>query len=94
MEEKSVMTVLGIPGDSQDFPILPLLPLCNQRARMVKHGSIRPDGRPTYKGTQCDLMMHLSPLLMHLLSKRHVKEHVMSTEGASFSYSCTSSQMA
>ena len=60
---------------------------------MVKHGSVQPYGRPTYKGTWCDLMMHVSPLLMHMLLMRHVKECVTSDEGTSVPHSCMSRQM-
>ena len=70
MEGKIVMTILRIPSDSSDLPIQRSLPLQNQRACMVKHASTQPDGIPTYKGTRCDLMIHVSPLLRHVLSKR------------------------
>ena len=88
------MTIIGVPGDSRDYPILNSLLLHNQGACVIKHGSVRPDGRPTYKGTQCDLIMHVSPLLVHMLLTRHLKEHVMSTEGTSVPYICMESQMA
>ena len=61
---------------------------------MVKHGRVRPDGVPTYEGTQSDLMMHVSPLLAHVLSTGHVEERITSTEGTSVPYICTCSQMA
>ena len=79
------MTVLGVPGDYRDFPIPHSLPLCNQRAHMVKHSIIKQDGRPKYKVTGCDLMMYMSPLLMHVLSMRRIKEHVTSNR----KYKCT-----
>ena len=49
MEGKSVMTVLGIPGDSRDYQLLRSLPAHDQRKRGVKQGSVQPDGVPTYK---------------------------------------------
>ena len=60
---------------------------------MVKHGSIQPDGIPTYTGTQSDLMMHVSLLLAHVLSTGHIEEHVTSTDGTSVPYICMCSQM-
>ena len=93
-EDNTVMTVLGVLGESRDYPLLRSLPLCNQRAHVVEHGSVQTDGRPTHKGTLHDLMMHVSPLLVYVLSTTHVKERVTSTEGRSVPYSCTSSQMA
>ena len=60
---------------------------------MVEHGSVQPDGVPTYKGTQSDLMMHMSPLLAYVLSRRHVEGRIMSTKGASVPYTCAWSQM-
>ena len=94
MEGKSVMTVLGFPGDSSDYPLLLLLPARDQGKHVVKQGSVWPDGVPTYKGTWSDLMMHMSPLLAHVLSTGHVEEHIMSTEGTSIPYICMWSQMA
>ena len=61
---------------------------------MVEHGSVRPDGVPTYKGTRSDLMMHLSLLLTYMLSTRDVGERTTSTEGTSVPYICMCSQMA
>ena len=61
---------------------------------MVEHSSVQPDGVPTYKGTWSDLMMHVSPLLGHVLSTGHVQEHITSTKGMSVPYICTWSQMA
>ena len=61
---------------------------------MVEHGSIRPDGRPMYKGTGSDLMMHVSLLLAHVLLMGHVEECITSTEGMSVPYICMCSQMA
>ena len=89
MEGNSVMTVLGDPGDSRDYPLLHSLPARGQGKRVVKHSSVRPDVVPTYKGTWSDLMMHMSPLLGHLLSTGHVAECIMSTEGISVLYICT-----
>ena len=66
------MTVLGVPGDSRDYPLLRSLPARDQRKPVVKHGSLQPDGVPMYKGTWSDLMMHVSPLLAHVLSTGHV----------------------
>ena len=83
MEGKSVMTVLGVSGDSRDSPIPRSLLLCNQMAHMVKHSIIKKDGRPTHKGTLRDLMMRMSPLLVYVLSTKHVKERVTSTKGTS-----------
>ena len=88
------MTVLGYPGDSRNYPLLCSLPLRNQRARMVEHSSVRPDGVPTLEGTLCDLMMHVSPLLVHVLSTRRVAECIMSTDGTSVPYNFTGIQMA
>ena len=88
MEEKSVMNVLGIPGDSRDYPLLHLLPLRNQRKLKVKHSSVRPDGIPMYKSTWSDLMMHLSHLLGYVLSMGHVEERITSTKGTSVPYIC------
>ena len=65
-----VMTILGIPGDFMYLSVPHFLPLRKQRARMVEHSSLIPDGIPTYKVTLCDLMMHVPPLLWHMLSKR------------------------
>ena len=48
---------------------------------MVEHGSIQPDGIPTPEGTLCDMMMHMSPLLAHVLSMRNVEQHLTNTEG-------------
>ena len=61
---------------------------------MVEHSSIQPDGTPTYKGTHCDLMMHVSLLLGHVLLTGHVEERTMSTKGTSVPYICMWSQMA
>ena len=61
---------------------------------MVEHGSVRPDGVPIYKGTRSDLMMHVSPLLAHVLSTGHVEERITSTKGTSVPYICKWSQMA
>ena len=89
MEGKSVMTVLGVPGDSRDYPLLRLLPECNQRKLVVEHGSVQPDGVPMYKGTWSDLMMHVSLLLAHVLLTGHVEEHITSTKGTIVPYICT-----
>ena len=67
MEGKSVMTVLGDPGDSRDYPLSHLLPARDQWERVVKHGSVQPDGVPTLEGTPWKLMLHVSPLLVHVL---------------------------
>ena len=61
---------------------------------MVEHGSVQPDGRPTYKGTPCDMLMSASPLLVHVLSMRQVEECVTSTKGTGVPYICRGSQMA
>ena len=94
MKGKSVMTILGDPGDSRDYPLLHSLPACNQRKRVVEHGSVLPDGVSRYKGTWSDLMMHLSLLLTYVLTKRDVGECITSTKGMSVPYICTWSQMA
>ena len=86
MERKSVMTVLGDPGDSRDYPLSRSLPARDQWKRMVKQGSVRLDGRPTYRSTQSDQMMHVSLLLGYMISMEHVEEHTMSTEGTSVPY--------
>ena len=88
------MTVLGDPGDSRDYPLLRSLPLRNQRAPMFKHGNVQPNGVPSLEGTPWDLMMHMSPLLVHMLSIRRVAERIMSTEGTSVPYICTGIHMA
>ena len=79
----SVMTVLGSPGDSRDYQLLRSLPARNQWERVVKHGSIQPDGVPAYKGTRSDLMMHLSLLLTHVLLTRDIGQQTTSTKGTS-----------
>ena len=61
---------------------------------MVKYGRIQPDGVPMLEVTPWDLMIHLSPLQVHMLSMRHVEERVMSTKGTSVPYNCMGSQMA
>ena len=91
MEGKSVMTVLGDPGDSRDYPFLRSLPARDQWEHVVKHGSVQPDGIPMYKGTRSDLMMQVSLLLAHMLLMGHVEEHITSTEGMSVPYICTCS---
>ena len=68
-----VMTVLGDPGDSRDYPLLRSLPLCNQRVCLVEHGSVQPNGVPMLEGTLWDMMMHVSPLLVHMLLMRFVE---------------------
>ena len=94
MEGTSVMTVLGVPGDSRDYLLLCLLPARNQGKRVVKHSIKQPDGVPTYKGTQSDLMMHVSLLLEYVLSRWHIEECITSNEGTSVPYICMCSQMA
>ena len=61
---------------------------------MVKHGSVQPDGVPKLKGTLWDLMIHVSPLLVHVLTTRCVAECIMSTDATCVPYICTGSQMA
>ena len=61
---------------------------------MVKHGSVQPDGVPMLEDTLWNLLMHVSPLLAHVLSLRRVEERIMSTKGTSAPYKCTGSQMA
>ena len=56
------MTILRDPGDSRDYPLSRSLPARDQWERMVKHSSVRPDGRPTYRSTRGDQMMHVSLL--------------------------------
>ena len=63
-----------------------MLPARVQWERVVEHGSVQPDGVPTYKGTLSNLMMHMSPLLMHVLSTGHVEERITSTQGTSVPY--------
>ena len=87
------MTVLGDPGDFRYYPLSRLLPLCNQRAHMVEHGSAQKDGVPMLGGTLWDLMMHVSPLLVQVLSTRRIEERITSTDGMSVPYKCTVSQM-
>ena len=70
------------------------LPLHNQRAHVVEHGSVQPYGVPKLEGTPWDLMMHVSPLLVHALSTRCIVECRTSTEGMSVPYICAGSQMA
>ena len=86
MEGKSVMTVIGDPGDSRDYPLSRLLPARDQWERMVKHSSVQPDGVPTYKGTRSDLMMHVSLLTEYVISMGHVEERITSTKGMSVPY--------
>ena len=47
-----------------------------------------------FEGTLLDLMIHMSPLLVHVLLMRYVAEPITSTEGTSVPFSCTGSQMA
>ena len=61
---------------------------------MVKRGSVLPDGVPTFEGTSWDLMMHVSPLLVHVLSTRRIAERITSAEGMSVPYICKGSKMA
>ena len=86
MEGTSVMTVLGDPGDSRDYPLSRLLPARDQWEHVVEHGSIRPDGRPTYRSTRSDQMMHLSLLTEYVISMGHVEECTTSSEGMSVPY--------
>ena len=86
MEGKSVMTVLGDPGDSRDYPLSRSLPADDQWEHVVEHSSIRPDGRPTYRSTQSDEMMHVSLLPEYVISMGHVEERTTSTAGTSVPY--------
>ena len=86
MEGNSLMTVLGDPGDSRDYPLLRSLPVRDQWKRLVEHGSVRPDGRPTYRGTRGDQMMHMSLSPEYVISMGHVEERTTSTKGTSVPY--------
>ena len=86
MEGKSVMTILGDPGDSRDYPLSCSLPARDQWEHVVEHGSLQPDGRPTYRSTWSDQMMHVSLLLGYLISMGHIEERTTSTEGTSVPY--------
>ena len=46
-----------------------------------------------YKGTWSDLMMHISLLLMFMLSRRHIVKHITGMEDFSVPYICTWSHM-
>ena len=93
MEGKSVMTVLRDPGDSRDYPLSRSLPVHDQWERVVEHGSVLPDGRPTYRVTRSDQMIHMLLLTEYVISMGHVEERTTSTKGTSFPYICTWGQM-
>ena len=83
MEGKSVMTALRYPGDSRDYPLLRLLPVHDRWNCVVQHGSVQPDGRPTYRSTRGDQMVHVSLLPEYMISMGHIEERTTSTKGTS-----------